>query len=227
MNQPAFTHRTDAATPAYTARTIHVFGLLAACSMLLVWMNHEFVFTKEVFRELAGGSVNPYQSDLQYEALRRTSIWGYAFAPFQTAIRISLVALVMQMTCLLGGAEISFGKLFRIAAVAFFAILFGSFLQVVWIALQPTAAIDQAALGIVPDSVAAWFSTAKDAPLLLYLALSRVSLSSLLWVLLLYWGLRDTGLLGLRGAAAAVGVAWCISSALQVGTTMLLRSIVS
>ena len=164
---------------------------------------------------------------MQYETVRRMSTWGYAAAPIQTAIRIGFVALILQMTCLLGGKEIPYGKLFRISAIAFGATLFGSLLQIVWITRQPVAAITQASLGIVPDSLAAWFGASNDAPSLIYLMLSRASITSLLWMLLLYWGLRETNRLKFVGATAVTAVTWFIVSALHLGTALFVRELVS
>ena len=196
-------------------------------SIALVWANNEFVMTKEVFYALAGNPQNTVQVDMQYETVRRMSAWGYAVAPIQTAFRIGFVALIVQMTCLLGGIEISYGRLFRISAIAFGAILFGSLLQIFWITRQPVAAISQAALGIVPDSLAAWFTATSEAPSFAYLALSRVSITSVLWVLLLYWGLRETHRLRQFAAAAVTTVTWFIVSALQVGTSLFVQKLVT
>ena len=75
--------------------------------------------------------------------------------------------------CLISGIEIAYRRLFRIAGVAFGALLFGSLLQVLWITLQPAEAVTRASLGIVPDSVAAWFAPTTEVPPLVYLLLGR------------------------------------------------------
>jgi len=221
-------HQSNSTRPSQAPiSTIYMFGLLAIASTVLVWANNEFVMTKEVSYALAGNPQNTIQVDMQYEAVRRMSTWGYAAAPVQTAIRIGFVALIVQMTCLLGGKEISYGKLFRISAIAFGATLFGSLLQIFWITRQPVAAITQASLGIVPDSLAAWFGASSNAPSLFYLLLSRASITSLLWMLLLYWGLRETNRLNCFGAAAVTAVTWFVVSALQVSTSLFVRELVS
>ena len=209
------------------ADTVHLFGLLTAVSLALVWANNEFVMTREVFHTLAGHQQLSGQIDKQYETVSRMNAWAYVLAPFQTAFRIAFVALIVQMTCLLGGIDIAYRRLFRISAIAFGATLFGSLLQIVWIARQPVAAVNQASLGIVPDSIAAWFAASTDAPSIVYLLLSRASITSLLWMLLLYWGLRETERLRRVGAAAATAITWFIVSALQVGTSLFVRSLVS
>lgn len=206
--------------------TVQLFGLLTMVSLAMVWANNEFVMTKEVFHTLAGHPQPAGQMDLQYEDVRRMSAWGYAMAPFQTAFRIAFVALIVQMSCLLGGIDIAYRRLFRVSAIAFWATLFGSLLQILWITLQPATAITQASLGIVPDSLAAWLGTTGNAPSLLYLMLSRVSITSLLWMLLLYWGLRETHRLRFGGAATVTGVTWLIASGAQVGTSLFVRELV-
>lgn len=207
--------------------TVRLFGLLTIVSLALVWANNEFVMTREVLQALTGHQQLADQLDMQYEAVRRMSTWGYAMAPFQTAFRITFVALIIQMICLLGGIDIAYRRLFRVSAIAFWATLFGSLLQIFWITLQPTTAITQASLGIVPDSLAAWIGTTGTSPSAFYLLLSRVSITSLLWMLLLYWGLRETYRLKLVGAATVTAVTWCIVSAAQTGTALFLRELIS
>ena len=207
--------------------TVRLFGLLTLVSLALVWANNEFVMTKEVLHALTGHQQSAGQLEMQYEAVRRMSAWGYAMAPFQTAFRITFVALIVQMICLLGGIDIAYRKLFRVSAIAFWATLFGSLLQIFWITLQPATAITQASLGIVPDSLAAWVGTTDTSPSVFYLLLSRVSITSLLWMLLMYWGLRETYRLKLVGAATVTAMTWCIVSVAQTGTALFLRELIS
>jgi hypothetical protein len=205
---------------------MQLFGLLTILGLVLAWANNEFVMTKEVLLALAGDPQNTAQVELQYETVQRMQVWGYVMAPFQTAFRIGLVGLVVQLMCLLGGIDIGFRKVFRISSVAFGAQLFGSFLQVIWIVRQPTTAITRASLGIVPDSLAAWFGTANEAPSLLYLVLSRASITSMMWMLLLYWGLRETNQIRPVGAAAATIGTWLAVGTLQVATSLFVRGLV-
>ena len=78
----------------------------------------------------------------------------------------------------------------------------------------------------MPDSIAAWFAASTDVPSIVYLLLGRASITSLLWMLLLYWGLRETERLRRVGAAAATAITWFIVSALQVGTSLFVISLV-
>jgi hypothetical protein len=222
MNQPTAEHPT---TPSSISTGV-LFGLLVLASLILVWANNEFVMTKEVFLALAGDQQASYQVETQYETIRRMTVWGYGFAPLQTAFRIGFVALVAQMVCLLGGIEIPFGRVFRISATAFWATLFGSLLQILWIAKQPAAAITRASLGTAPDSMAAWLLPQYEAPSLLYLVLSRASITSLIWMLLLYWGLRETRRLRHTGAAVVTTATWVVVSTLSLGTMMFVQELV-
>ncbi len=206
--------------------TVHLFGLLTVASLALVWANNEFVLTKEVFLALAGNPQSSFQVDIQYETVRRMTVWGYGFAPLQTAFRIGFVALVAQMICLLGGIELPFGKVFRVSATAFWATIFGSLLQIVWIAKQPANTITRVSLEIVPDSLAAWLAFPNELPSPLYHTLSRASITSLLWMLLLYWGLRDTNQLRPAGAVVVTTATWLVVSALSVGTTVFAQQLV-
>lgn len=207
--------------------TAQLFGIMTIVSLALVWANNEFVMTKEVLLALAGDPQNTIQVEMQFAAVQQMHVWGYVFAPLQTALSICFVALVIQMMSLLGGIEIGFGKVFRISTSAFGAILFGSLLQIVWIVRQPTHAVSRASLGIVPDSFAAWFGTSNELPSFFYLVLSRMSITSLLWMLLIYWGLRESDRLKPMGATITAVGTWAIVSALHVATSMSVRGLVS
>ncbi len=208
-------------------RTRYLFSCLVLVSLVLAWANNEFVMTREVFYAIAGNPQNTVQTDAQYGIVQSMNAWGYAMAPIQTAIRVGFVALIIQMVCLLGSVEITFGKLFRVSAVAFGATLFGSFLQILWVVRQPVTSITRATVGIVPDSLTAWFGAASVSPSLLHLALNRVSITSLLWILLIYWGLRETKRFNIAGAAMVTTATWIITSALHVGTSLVARELVS
>ncbi len=221
------TSPTTTSATSHGLSTLQLFGLLTILSLMLAWANNEFVMTREVLLALAGGPQNAVQLDKQYEIVQRMQVWGYAMAPLQTLVRIGLAALVIQLMCLLGGADIGFRKIFRISTVAFGALLFGSFLQVVWIVRQPSAAITRASLGIVPDSLAAWFGTVNEAPSFFYLALNRVSITSLLWTMLIYWGLRETRQLRPMGAAIVTAATWSLVGALHIITSLFVRGLVS
>lgn len=225
MSQSTVSRATQAPAPLLPVNTVYLFVLLAIASVGLVWANNEFVMTRESLASLAGSAIQSYQIDLQYQTIQRYAWWGYVAAPLQTAARVAFVALVIQLACLLGAIEIRFGRLFRIASVAFVATLIGSVLQIIWIARTPSA-IHQASLGIVPDSLAAWIGVSTGAPSLFALLLNRFSLTSLLWILLLLWGLKRST--NLRGSTATVIViaVWAFVCAMQVGTSMLASRLV-
>ncbi len=227
MSYPLNHQHESGCTTQASVKTIYLFGMLSIASMALVWANNEFVMTKEVLFALAGNPHNTILVDAQYETVRFWAAWGYAVAPLQTALRIGFVALIVQITCLLGGSELPYGRLFRISTVAFGATLFGSLLQILWIARQPVTAVMQVSLGFAPDSLAAWFGTTSTSQPFLQLVLGRVSITSLLWMLLLYWGLRETNRLRIVGAVTVTGVTWCVISAVQIGTSLFVQNLVS
>ncbi len=196
-------------------RTSYLFVLLSLASLVLAWASNEMLFTRETLAAMAGTAANSYQVDLQYESLRQHAWIGYIVSPIQTAIRIVFTALLLQLICLLTGVEARFFALFRVAAFGFIILLLGSILQLIWISQVP-GAIEQASLGIVPDSVAAWVKSVADLPIGLRLSLNRISVTALLWILLLIYGLRRAVQMRLSTATVVTCTTWFIVNLLNV-----------
>ncbi len=171
--------------------------------------------SRETLAALAGSTANTYQVELQYETLQRYAWLSYLTAPAQTAIRIFITTLLLQMICLFFGIEARFSPLLRVAAFGFVALLLGSIIQIVWVSQFPTA-IEQASLGIVPDSIAALMERIAGFPTLLRLTLNRISATSLLWILLLVYGLRQTIHMRPATAVAVASATWTLVSVLHI-----------
>lgn len=186
--------------------TWQIFALLAATAGVLAWVNNTLVMTPDVYRHLLGDQLEKHRIDEQVAAIRRFAVWGYATIPIQVAVRVGVTALLVQMFCLLGMIELPFRYAFRAAALAFIANLYGSAVQLLWIAQRDPSTVDAATLLVVPDSLSAVFSSAGGS--WLPLLLNHLSLSQALWAVLLFLGLVGTKRLRRWQAAAVVAGVW-------------------
>ena len=129
--------------------TWQLFGLLVVASAVLAWAENEFVMTPEVYRNILGSQLEAERLDAQIDMMSRFRGWGYLAIPGMLWLRVAFITLLVQMFCLLGTIEIRFGRLFRIAAIAFIADLVGSANRLVWLVRQGPSAIDAASLGVM------------------------------------------------------------------------------
>ena len=176
--------------------------------------------TRQVYHRLVGDQFDTSQIDTQYNAMQAMRVWGYLLVPVRVAVRVALVALVIQMVCLVGAVEIRFRTLFRLSAITYLATLHASLVQILWIARQSSGGVGKSDLAVVPDSLAALLMAPGAEPTWLYLLLSRASLAGILWVMLLYLGLSATKPLRRAGVAAATAGTWIIVTLVGYATSM-------
>ncbi len=204
-------------------RTWQLFGLLVVASAVLAWAENEFVMTPEVYRNILGSQLDAERIDAQIDMMSRFRGWGYLTIPVMLWLRVAFIALLVQMFCLLGTIEIPFGRLFRIAAVAFIADLVGSANRLVWLARQGPSAIDVATLGVMPGSIAALFLEPPQGASGFYTVLSQVNGVELGWVGLMVLGLMGTRRVGTGGAVLVTGGVWALVTFLQFAVAMYVQ----
>ncbi len=204
-------------------RTWQIFGLLVVASAVLSWAENEFVMTPKVYHNILGSQLDAERIDAQIDMLSRFRGWGYLAIPVTLWLRVAFIALLVQMFCLLGTIEIQFGRLFRIAAVAFIADLVGSANRLVWLVRQGPSAIDAATLGVMPGSIAAIFWEPPQGASGFYTALSQVNMFELGWVGLMVMGLTGTRRVWSAGAVLVAGGVWALVTFLQFAVAMYMQ----
>ncbi len=206
-------------------RTWQLFGLLVVASAVLAWAENEFVMTPEVYRNILGSQLEAERIDAQIDMLSRFRGWGYLTIPVMLWLRVAFIALLVQMFCLLGTIEIRFGRLFRIAAIAFIADLVGSANHLVWLVRQGPLAIDAATLGVMPGSIAGFFLERPQGASGFYTVLSQVNMFELGWVGLMVLGLTGTRRVGTAGAVLVTGGVWALVTFLQFAVAMYMQHV--
>jgi hypothetical protein len=207
-------------------RTWHLFAALVAASAVLMWVNKEFVMTREVYHAILGEQLEARRIDEQFDMLKQSAQWGYVFVPLITWVRLALVALLLQLFLLLFLAEVPLGKLFRAAAWAFPAMLYGMAVRMVMLMRLDPAAITKEQLSRMPGSVADMVPSLSEPGTPLYSLLSLVSFWEALWCGILFYALRKGApkVSGLVAGAAVAGV-WLVIVLFQWGITLYLTGV--
>jgi hypothetical protein len=205
--------------------TWQLFGLLVVASAVLAWAENEFVMTPEVYRNILGSQLGAERIDAQIDMLSRFRGWSYLTIPGMLWLRVAFIALLVQMFCLLGTIEIRFGRLFRIAAIAFISNLVGSANRLVWLVRQEPSAIDAASLGVMPGSIAAFFLETPSGASGFYTVLSQANVFELGWVGLMVLGLTGTRRVGTTGAVLVTGGVWALVTFLQFAIAMYMQHV--
>lgn len=191
--------------------TWQLFAAALVATAAAAWVNNEFVMTREVFHNLLGGQMEAARVDDAFRTMQRGAGWSYALLPVVLALRLAMVALLLQMMLLITGAEAPFRRLFRAALWAYPALLWASAVRLAVLVRTPAAEIDQAALAAVPGSVAAYRPDLAAPGTPLHALLALLTQWEVVWMVLLYLAVRAA--LPRAGRAAligAVGGTWAI-----------------
>ena len=205
----------------FAVRTWHLFVLMAGISIVLSWLNNEFVMTPDVYGDLLAQELDAGIVERQLEAASSFRAVGYLAIPAIVWTRVATTALIAQMFCLLGMIEIPFRRLFRAATIAFVAPLAESANRMVWIARQDT--IDPSMLTVTPGSIAAVALPAPADPSWVYVLLSEVGFFQFAWVGLMVVGLLGTKRLGVGGAMLVTGGVWGLGTVSRVAFALYLQ----
>lgn len=205
-------------------RTWHLFAALTVASMLVAWVNTEWVMTREVYHTLLGAQLDAERIDRHFDFIRQTQKWGYLGVPLIVAIRAGLVALLVQTLALLFMVEVPFRKLFRAALIAFPATLLAAAVKAVWLLRLGPGEITEQSLEVVPGSLAA-FLPGLETGTPVYYALSMLSFWEAIWVGLLAYGLRATGKMKTGAAAGVALTVWLVTAFFMWGLSVYLSRV--
>ena len=212
-------------SPQPRVPTRHLFLIVVLASLAVAWATNEFVMTRGVYHNLLRSQLDALRIDQNFDLTRRYAVWGYVLMPLVLWARIALVALFVQMIGLVALIEIPFRELFRAATWAFYGVIYGNVIGVLWLVRVGEANIDAAAMNVTPGSLAHFFMPAQESPSLLYGLASQLNPWELIWALILFIALRATRRIGTAGAAILVGVVWTMFALFQIGLATFLAGV--
>lgn len=207
-------------------RTWHLFAALVVLSGVLMWVNKEFVMTREVYHNLLGEKLDAARIDENFDMLRQSARWGYLALPLLVWVRVALVAMLLQLFFLLFLVEVPVGKVFRAALWAYPALLYGTAVRLFLLVRTDASAIDQETLSFMPGSLAAFFPGLAEAGTASYSLLSLVSVWELLWCAVLFFALRKgSPRIGKLTAGMAVAGVWTLVAFFQWGIALYITGV--
>ena len=195
-----------------------LFAALALLTVGTAWFLNEFILTREVYHRVLGGRLDAGRVDEQFDFIHQIQRFGYAAAPFFLLLKLTLVALTVQLFLLLT-EEVSFGRVFLATAWAQLAVCAAGITRVVYLVLLPSSEISTATMAVIPGSVASVAMYAEEYQRPLYALLSLTSLSELAWCVILFLGLRQIAHVGRRPALVATVGVWTLLATLQWAIT--------
>jgi hypothetical protein len=217
---------TSAAPGRPALRTWHMFAAAVVLTAALMWINQNWVMTRDVYHNLLSDQMEAGRIDEYFDVLHQSARWGYVSLPLVVALRVGLVAALLQLFCLFFLAEAPIAKLFRAALWAYPALLYGVAVRLLVLARTAPEEITRDALSVTPGSLTALFPRLGEPGTPLYAGLSLVSFWEVLWCAALFLALRRVA--GVRGwwtRAAAVGGVWTLLALFQWGITVYLTGV--
>lgn len=219
-------NNTAAAEPS-RPRTWHLFVALAAVQLALsLFLNHR-VLTPELYQSVMADQAPSAQIDEFIVLTQKWQLWSYVLSPVVLALRVSVVALLVQLVLLLFPVEVPFGRVFRAALIAYSALLIGIAFHTYWLSSLPTSEINAATLELVPGSLATLLpELARERPAFAYL-LNVVTLFDIAWCVFFALALEGERSLRFVPALSAVLVVWLMTVACKWGIAAYLGRLAS
>jgi hypothetical protein len=207
--------QTLAPEASITRRTgLGLFAVLALLTLTTAWFINERVFTREVVHQLLDSRLDASRVDAQFDLLRQVELWGYLTSPLLLLLRLTLVALTVQLFLLLS-EDVPFRAVFRATAYAQLAICAAGVARAIYLFVLPSAEISRGTLSVIPGSLASVLMYPEDFQRPLYGVLSLMNLFELAWCVVLFVGLRQVARVAPRVAFVATAGVWGLLAALQ------------
>jgi len=192
----------------------HLWLILLAGECLMTLYLQSQIITREVYHSLLAEQLDVQRIDDLFDMYKRMYIWGYAFMPLFTWLRIVFIALLLQMPLVLRFIDIPFRTLFRIVALASILMLVMQLGRIIHLGGIPEAAITARHLAYVPLSLTNILPLAdQSSPA--YAFFSHFNLFEMGWLFILYRGLVETGKVKKFDSFLVVLVMWTVILALQ------------
>ena len=145
-------------------------------------------------------------------------MWGYLATPLILLVRLTAVALTLQLFLLLA-RDVPFRKVFLATAWAQVAMCAAGIERAFYLALLPSSDISQATLWVMPGSLASLVLYPEDIQRPVYAMLSMISVFELLWCAILVIVLRRVARVSIVAAVGATVGTWTLLAALQLAIT--------
>jgi hypothetical protein len=108
-------------------------GFIILAEAVIGWSYNQFFFTRDLVMTAYGGQLDAAQAERMLQMVERFQWLGYLAGVPSVFVRLTLVALFLQLVMLFIESEpVSFGMVFRVAAIAHFAKITESVVGLLW-----------------------------------------------------------------------------------------------
>ena len=173
-------------------KTWQLYILLAVSNLLTLFIINHFIITKEVYYRLLSSRMEISRIDDYFNFISKFRLWGYFIAPLFLWLKITVVALLIQLPLMIKFIEIPFKKIFRIVAWADISIIILAIVQIIYLLNIPASQFTQNSLSYLPLSLIDLFHNFRFNVAAKSL-INSINIFELAWVLIIYKGLKDTG----------------------------------
>jgi hypothetical protein len=199
----------------------HLFAIVAAASLGLQIGTNRILLSEEVLGQILATVGSPAEeTDRILREARRWQFLAYGASPLLLFTRITLTALLVQLSLLLLGVQKPLGSIFRGALWAQGATWLGSAAQAAWIALIPISAITTGTLETPPGTLASFLPASLAQAPAWGLLLRQVSLFDLAWITLFATAIEDGTTVTARLSFVAVASTWFAVTAMRWGVLL-------
>ncbi len=195
-------------------RTWSPLAVLLVLSIVTTWMTNVLVLDPETLARMAPGANHTAS---QVEFFRKLQMWSLLTLPVSWAMRLGVLALMVQMACLIGGRDVKLSIAFHCVTWTGFVTVLGTVLRLVFLRyMVDPSDLSAAMLNVTPSSLASVLLAPDDERHFLYALLSVIGLLDLIWVGALALALEYVGKLRWRTAIGAAIAVWTVVAVCQI-----------
>lgn len=208
----------------YRLKTYHLFLIILTCTLVNIYTTQNFIMTREVYHNLYSERLEAQRIDELVTVFKKFSVWSYIISPVLLLLRLTFVALLIQLPLVFKFIDIRFAKLFRIVTIAFIPLLLMQVIYITWLLRLPAETINEQTLGFVPLAITNLIDAA-DYPKHIYGFLGNFNLFEIAWGFLAATGLYKTGKLKKSDADLIVLCLWALILVFQFVLIMYLNKV--
>jgi len=157
--------------------------------LIITLINDKYIMTHEVYQIILSEKMESYRIDDFYEIVKRFSLYTYLALPFLIWIKITFIALLIQMPLLLKNVEVSFKEVFKIAAYANIPYIFLGVVRIVILLLTPKVEYTNDLLTLIPGALANFFSKDRYS-FIAYKLFENINIYEASWIFIVYTGIN-------------------------------------
>jgi len=176
----------------YKIKTWQLFLLITLAVWINTWILQNFVMTRDVYHNLLAEKLEISRIDDYFNYVRKISMISYALTPLVLWIQLAFVTLLLQFPLVLKFIDVSFKKIFRIAAFAQISLIVMAIIKTVWLLHFKPSQITAKTLSFTPFSITNLLDVNLYPKSALQI-LNNFNLFAVIWCIILIKGISDTG----------------------------------